>query len=485
MDNKKLNELVREYLNKNKQTIVNELLDLVRIPSIKGEPTENAPYGVECSNMVDETASLMTKYGFDTVKRNDLGYTYSIFNNGGDKTIGMYSHGDVVSVDGEWLICPPFEPIIKDGFVFGRGCNDDKSGIIEMLYATKIIRDFNIPFKSNILMFTGVNEETGMGDIKAFVENEEIPDAGLVIDGVGYPCDFGERSIMRFNIVNKAKFKSIHNFYGGNSNSYNIVLPEANVVLDYSEKSFNQLKELAKNNDKYEITCDNNYIYVKSRGLASPVTTPDKGLNAGLVMIELLLKCEGVCDGDKQILSKALGFLSDGYGKGFNAEHEDCNFGKLTCGNGVISVENGSLRLAFDMRFGTELTVDELERKIKATVESEWEYRRFYNTQGYFIDKDNKYRKYLGKYYEYAIGEGVVMGGALISGGTHARYLKNTVPITNSNKLLTPEYEMPKGHGGYHQPDEKLHLDSFIDSIRILVFLLLGMDEAVNSDKDD
>ncbi len=469
---------IEEYLQKNKGNIVEDLLDLMRVPSVRGEALENMPYGKACDDMINAVARLMEKNGLKTVKRNDLGYTYSLLDMGGEKTIGLYSHGDVVPVDGEWLICPPFEPIIKDGFIFGRGCNDDKSGIVEMLYAAKIIRELSLPFSCNLLLFTGVNEETGMGDVQAFVANEKQPNAGLVLDGGNYPCELGERTVYRFFITNKRKFQTIEDFSGGTA--VNIILPEVTVKLSYTEETFAALQTMINGRANFSLSQNGEKIFLSARGEAAPVTYPDNGRNAGLLMTEFLLECDCICEGDKEILRSMRRFLRDNYGEGFGIAHTDSRFGRLTAGNGIISTAEGKIKLSFDVRAGTEFDVERLRAQTTACVEKDWEYEEIRLAKGYIISEDNPYRLALAKGYRIAEGENAPLGGELMSGGTHARHLKNTFPVGNMNRRLIPDYPMPKGHGAYHQPDEKLHVDGFVDAIRILVCLLLGLDEQVN-----
>lgn len=81
------------------------------------------------------------------------------------KSIGLFWHSDVVAVNNDWIHTSPFIPIEKDGFIIGRGVLDDKAAIIISLYCAKILKELNIPFNSQLIMFTGSNEETGMEDI--------------------------------------------------------------------------------------------------------------------------------------------------------------------------------------------------------------------------------------------------------------------------------------------------------------------------------
>ena len=226
------------FIENNKDAILNDLMDLVRIPSVRGEAKGNMPFGEDCQKMLIETTKLYESHGFASRFDKNNHYVISEFKNDG-KTIGIFSHGDVVTADGEWLVCPPFEPVIKDGYMFGRGCNDDKSGIIQALYAAKFIKENYDDFKSNILMFTGANEETGMADIKEFAKNEVMPDFSSSPDGE-YPYYYGERTIIRFFATSDKAFKSIKNFCGGNTE--NIILGEVTVTINYGAELYNELE---------------------------------------------------------------------------------------------------------------------------------------------------------------------------------------------------------------------------------------------------
>ena len=101
----------------------------------------HTPYGKECAEVLKVSAELFENNGFKTNVNTEYGYALSYFGNEDAKDIGVFSHGDVVPVGDDWIKCKPFEPIVENGSVFGRGCNDDKSGIITALYVAKAIKE--------------------------------------------------------------------------------------------------------------------------------------------------------------------------------------------------------------------------------------------------------------------------------------------------------------------------------------------------------
>jgi len=81
--------------------------------------------------------------------------------NGKKKPVLLLSHIDVVPAErGRWEV-DPFEGVIKDGYLYGRGTLDDKSmGIVEMM-ALLILKRDGIPLQRDILFFASADEETG------------------------------------------------------------------------------------------------------------------------------------------------------------------------------------------------------------------------------------------------------------------------------------------------------------------------------------
>ncbi len=55
------------------------------------------------------------------------------FDGTGRQTVLLDAHTDTVPIDG--MVIPPFEPIERDGRIYGRGACDDKGGLAAMLAA--------------------------------------------------------------------------------------------------------------------------------------------------------------------------------------------------------------------------------------------------------------------------------------------------------------------------------------------------------------
>ena len=475
--NQELFDKIDAYIQANKEGILEDLLTLVQIPSVQGEAKPGAPFGDECARMLVETTAMYERHGFQGKINQEGGYAVSYYGENKDKMIGIFSHGDVVRADGEWVVCPPFEPIIKDGYIFGRGCNDDKSGILETLYAAKIIRELGLDLKSQLLMVTGVNEETGMADIEAYVKQEPMPDASIVADGE-YPCYCGERGALRFKLISQKAFDTIKSISGGKAS--NIILGEITAEIPYEEKLWSQLEASCKGNDSFVLTKNEDIISVVAKGISSHMMHAEESLNAGKVLFGMLAGCDALSVNDRTILKEATTYLEDAYGTGFGIVHMDELFGKLVCGNGIIkTTEDGKLDMFFDIRVGLSYDLDEMRSQIRTVVDDAWDYQETRCANGYYIPEDAPLRLLVEETYRTISGIHDAQS-IKTAGGTHAKKLKNALSIGTVGYYKAPPIELPKGHGGVHQPDEKMSVDGFLEAIKIMTCVILELDAMLN-----
>ncbi|MSO20216.1 MAG: M20/M25/M40 family metallo-hydrolase [Acidobacteria bacterium] len=83
--------------------------------------------------------------------------------NGSKKPLLLMGHADVVGVEREKWTVPPFDGIIKDGYVYGRGAYDDKGGITSMLQVFLMLHRQKIPLDRDIIFLAEAGEEAGGG----------------------------------------------------------------------------------------------------------------------------------------------------------------------------------------------------------------------------------------------------------------------------------------------------------------------------------
>lgn len=475
MINKSYDELVLQWIENNKDSIIEKWIELAKIPSITSESKPNAPFGENCARALMFSAELFKKDNFSCELDENGGYALAYYGKKG-KTIGLFCHSDVVPVGDDWIYTKPFEPIIKDGALIGRGVEDNKSGIIASLCLYKFLKDNNISLKNHLMTFIGSDEECGMKDMDNYLQNHSVPDMSIVPDA-DFPCSVGEKGIYHFMAESKNKFSQILDFCGGEA--FNIVLDNITVKIKYNEELEKEIIDRITDKSHFTLTRENDILEIKAKGIAKHASIPEGSQNAALLVCELLVDCKKLCASDREILSGIKDIISSYYGHGIGVVHEDENFGKMTSVNGLCKTVDSRPCVSFDVRYGSTLDADYLEKTTEKVLnEKGFDVTHKNNSPGFAIDKNSIFPEIFENIYEDITGERKAR--VLMSGGTYARRLKNAFSIGTyaySKDRATPVFQMPDGHGGAHQCDEMIDIEGFFTAVRILIHCVLHCDE--------
>ena len=188
-------EHIKNYISVNKDRFINELLELLKIPSISADPS----YKADVLHCADAVAKFMKNAGAENIEIcKTPGYPIVY----GDKiidpnlpTVLVYGHYDVQPADPlELWTSGPFDPVIKktaihpDGAIFARGACDDKGQFYMHLKAFELMINTNT-LPCNIKFMIEGEEEVGSVHLGTFVkENKQrlkcdailISDTGII-----------------------------------------------------------------------------------------------------------------------------------------------------------------------------------------------------------------------------------------------------------------------------------------------------------------
>ena len=200
-----MEEIIAARVEASADRIVETLSDLVAFPSIvKSNPKEAGPGERDCQLYLQKRIealgfstdlwdpdgpALYEKYegragankGRTFEGRPNLGGVLK--GTGGGRSIMLTGHIDVVppGATGHWTT-DPFQPVLKDGFLHGRGTVDMKGGVACMLMAVEILKGLDIALSGDIVFTTVVDEEIGgMGSL-AMVDRGFHADAGIMTE---------------------------------------------------------------------------------------------------------------------------------------------------------------------------------------------------------------------------------------------------------------------------------------------------------------
>ncbi|HWQ84452.1 MAG TPA: YgeY family selenium metabolism-linked hydrolase [Anaerolineales bacterium] len=130
------------------------------------------------------TAEKMAALGYDEVKIDRFGNVIGRVGHG-EKVILFDSHTDTVIVtDAEHWAVPPFSGEIKDGYLWGRGSVDMKSGLAASAYAAALAKNQGLLEGKTVYVTGTVVEEDcdGEGLKHALEENHIQPDYAIICE---------------------------------------------------------------------------------------------------------------------------------------------------------------------------------------------------------------------------------------------------------------------------------------------------------------
>ena len=186
-------ENIKSYIQGNKDRFINELIELLKIPSVSAD----AAYAQDIIKTANLVKSRLLAAGCDFVEicntpGNPIVYGEKIINPS-LPTILVYGHYDVQPADPiELWTSPPFEPIIKtteihpEGAIFARGACDDKGQMYMHVKALEfMVQTGTLP--CNVKFMIEGEEEIGSKSLSWFVERnqEKLKNDVILISDTG------------------------------------------------------------------------------------------------------------------------------------------------------------------------------------------------------------------------------------------------------------------------------------------------------------
>ncbi|RIJ37239.1 dipeptidase [Pontibacter oryzae] len=166
--------MINQYINDNKDRFVNELLDMLRIPSVSAD----AKFKADVLRNAEFLKERLLEAGADNVELVETAGNPVVY---GEKmvdpslpTVLVYGHYDVQPADPyELWTSPPFEPVIKDGKIYARGACDDKGQMYMHVKAFETMVKTGT-LACNVKFMIEGEEEVGSVNLATFVrENKE------------------------------------------------------------------------------------------------------------------------------------------------------------------------------------------------------------------------------------------------------------------------------------------------------------------------
>lgn len=392
------------------QQAISAIQRLVNIPSYLQESVPGAPFGQSILEVLKECLTLFQEEGFETFIDPEGYYGYAEIGEG-DEIFGVLCHLDVVPAgDVSLWHTPPFEGIVENETIYGRGVQDDKGPTIAALYAVKAILDAGLTLNKKIRFIFGTDEENLWRCMAQYHKNEKSIDFGIAPDAQ-FPVINAEKGLLQVYLTGEGTTE----FTLAGGTALNVVSDTATYNGEHTDAIAQKLTELG-----YDFTQNEQEIIVKGKAVHSK--DAPQGINANT---RLATAMAPFYDHD------GLNFLgqlvkNDAHGTSVVGEMSDEASGPLTFNVATVSIDAHETKIGIDMRI--PVTIDK-ERLVEKLIEKASEYGLTYEEYDFldalYVPADSELITTLLGAYRDITGD---MRPPQVSGGaTFARTMKNCV----------------------------------------------------------
>ena len=448
----KVSRLIESY----RDEFVNMLQGWIRTPSVKGEAEDGAPFGRDVRRMLDTAMKDAGKLGFTA--RDFDGYACDITLGDAPEKIAVLGHLDVVPVGDGWTK-PPFDGLIENGRIYGRGTNDDKGPSLAALFAMKAVREAGIPLKKGIRLILGCDEESGWEDMEYYGAHERIPDVGFSPDAC-FPLINTEKGMVVLELRAPAAKTGLRILEMATGDRINVIPGECRALVEGGAELAEKARAYAEKTAlPYVAEVTEKGVQLTATGIPGHSAYPEGKRNA-IGMMLLLLRELGA-EGPVSVLAEAVGMEHDGKSLGCACRDEVSK--ELTCNMGILRLQDGEWFGTLDFRCPVTADQEKLKEAAIAhlpgfAVETETQ------KPPHHVPADSELVKSLLAAYEEETGlKGEPMS---TGGGTYAKVLKQGVAF---GALFPDEEDLA------HQADEFETIDRLMLAMKIYANALIRL----------
>jgi len=152
--------------------------ELVKINSVNPSLVPGAPGEAEIAEyLADYMRSLGLESSVDEVKPGRWNAVGVLKGSGGGRDLMLNGHTDTVGVD--YMTIEPFNPVVKEGRMYGRGAYDMKGGLVSSLAAVKALVDSGAELMGDLVVAAVCDEEYASVGTEKLMEKTRV-DAAIV-----------------------------------------------------------------------------------------------------------------------------------------------------------------------------------------------------------------------------------------------------------------------------------------------------------------
>ena len=463
-------EKIHEYLAAHRDEMIEDIKSLIKIDSARADALRGKPYGEGAAKALEAGLALFEKHGFKGTNWDNYAIDTTI--NGKELGMDILAHLDVVPGGDGWTKTTPFEPIVEDGKMFGRGTSDDKGPAVAALYAMKAVRDLGFELDKDVRLILGSDEECGSSDIKYyFGKNVHAP--MTISPDADFPLVFLEKGSLHTTFTAQVsleeglpRVKSV-----ASGIKVNVVPAKADAVVEgITEEDLEGYIMAAEDKTGVQFTvfpAEDGSLKIHADGVSAHAASPMDGNNALTALLVLLSSLPLAESKTKTLLHNVTKLFPHGdyCGGGLGVDLEDEISGKTTLTLDLFHLTDTEMSGTFDCRACNSAT----EENTKNVVEKKLSEAGF-ETDGarlnppHYVPKDSKLVRTLLETYTDVTGE--VREPLAIGGGTYVHHIDNGVACGCAD---------PSVDNHMHGPDEFVIIDQLVMSAEVFALAIVKL----------
>ena len=424
-----------------KEQFLNSLQTIISYPSVLNEGENGTPFGQAIQDVLEKTLELARELGFQTYIDPEGYYGYAEIGQG-EELLAVLCHLDVVPAgDLEDWQTPPFEATLKDGWLIGRGVQDDKGPSLAALYAVKSLLDQGLAFTKRIRFIFGTDEETLWRCMNRYNQIEEKADLGFAPDS-SFPLTYAEKGLLQVKL------------HGPGWEDRPLQAGRAlNVVPDKATYKGERLEELLPVIEQSGVNYTEETGAVTVLGLSKHSKDAAEGVNAIVGLAESL----SLIQPHPALLFIADAVGEDATGAALFGEIKDEPSGALSFNIATLSIDEEQSEIGIDIRIPVLADKGALvERLTEVAASYQLQYEEFDYVAPLYVPLDSPLVSTLMEVYQEETGD---QTPAMSSGGaTFARTMENCVAYG----ALFPDALQTE-----HQANERAKLDDLYRAMEI------------------
>ena len=430
-----------DITNQVKDEFLTSIKTLISYPSVLNEGENGTPFGQAIQDVLEKTLEICRVLGFTTYLDPKGYYGYAEIGQGAE-LLAVLCHLDVVPSgdEADWQT-PPFEATIKDGWIFGRGVQDDKGPSMAALYAVKALLDSGVEFKKRVRFIFGTDEETLWRCMGRYNELEEQAAMGFAPDS-SFPLTYAEKGLLQVKL------------HGPGSDKLDLEAGAAfNVVPGKASYQGELVEQVVAGLQVASFDYEQTDHQVTVLGLPKHAKDAAEGINAIVRLATVLQPLQA--HPALTFIAEAVG--EDATGSRLFGDVSDEPSGRLSFNIAGLTLNSEKSEIRIDIRIPVLADKDQLVAKLAEIAgRYQLDYEEFDYLAPLYVPKDSELVSTLMAIYQEKTGD---TSPAMSSGGaTFARTMPNCVAFG----ALFPGAEQTE-----HQANERASLDDLYRAMDI------------------